>query len=768
MIGLLCFCLILGGASYALLYVKTLRLRLLSRPFFAYFKRVLPPLSKTEREAMEAGTVWWDADLFSGDPDWRKLQGYGHPALSAEEQAFLTQKVDPLLAQLNDFDILHKDKDLPPAVWQFLRENGFFALNIPKEYGGLGFSHYANSTIVTRIASRCLSAAVTVMVPNSLGPGELLQHYGTPEQKAYWLPRLARGEELPCFALTGPEAGSDAGSIPDTGVLCQGQWQGQPQILIRLNWNKRYITLAPRASVLGLAFKLADPEHLMGEQEEYGITCALIPTSHPGVHIGRRHFPMGQVFLNGPTQGQDVLIPLDWIIGGWAYAGKGWRMLVECLSAGRGISLPALGTACGHVATLTTSAYGVIRRQFGMPIGRFEGVQEALARITALTWQLEACRRLTTTGLDLGARPGIVTAIAKYQMTELARILLLDAMDVHAGRAVQWGQSNYLASLYMGIPIAITVEGANILTRSLMIFGQGATRCHPFVYQEMQAAADPNPQAGLQQFDRLLQRHLLFFLRHLGLSLFAGLTGGRLESSPVTGPESPYYRQLKRLSRVLVLCTDIAMLTLGGELKRREMLSARLGDVLSQLYLASAALKYYADEGRPASDRPCLDYALQRALFLSGQALEGFFANFPWRWLGWGLKHLSFPLGIRYRLATDQTVQQVCQQIQQVEGLRSRITALCYYRLDESDPVGRVELAYRATLSAQALERMLQEAQKRGQLPTGLKGSMLYRHACQAGVICEEDAAQLLEADRLRSVALQVDSFAPGELERLS
>jgi acyl-CoA dehydrogenase len=758
---------VLVGAGYLLLTVPAWRLRYLSTPFFSFFKRVLPPLSPTEREAMEAGTVWWDGELFSGKPDWSKLLSFPKPALRDDEARFIAEVVDPLLATLNDFSIINQHRDLPPEVWSYLGSKGFFALIIPKEYGGMGFSNYANSTIVSRIASRSLSVAVTVMVPNSLGPGELLLHYGTEEQKQYWLPRLARGEEFPCFALTGPEAGSDAGAIPDKGIVCKGMWQGQEVVGIRLNWNKRYITLAPRATVLGLAFKLYDPDHLMGETTDYGITCALIPTTHPGVKTGDRHFPMGQVFLNGPTWGVDVFIPLEWIIGGWPYAGKGWRMLVECLSAGRGVSLPALGAACGHISTRTSSAYAYVRRQFGLPIGRFEGVQEALARIAGLTYQLEATRRLTTTGLDLGARPGIVTAISKYHMTEQARLILSDAMDIHAGRAVQLGPNNYLGYHYMGIPIAITVEGANILTRNLMIFGQGAIRCHPYVYQEMEAAACADPQEGLQRFDRLLAKHIGFALKNLGQGLLSGLTLGKLESTPVPGPTACYYRQLTRMSRALALCTDVTMLLLGGELKRREMLSARLGDVLSHLYLASATLKYYEDEGRQPADLPYLHYALRRSLWQIGMAWQGVFDNMPTAWVGVVLKRIIFPFGIHYRPVRDSTVTAICRDMMQSSSQRDRITALCFWQENVQDPVGRVELAFCAMQKVQPLEKRLQDAQKQGTLPGKLTLDELIPQALAAQLLSEAEADELRVADRLRYAALQVDSFAPGELETM-
>ncbi|AEY01951.1 acyl-CoA dehydrogenase [Oceanimonas sp. GK1] len=744
----------------------SLRRKWISAPAFATFKKVLPPLSATEREAMEAGSVWWDGELFSGRPDWSRLLSYGPARLSEREQSFLDNEVETLLAMLDDYRIVSEERELPEPVWDYLRNNGFFSLIIPESYGGLNFSAFANSTIVARIASRSTSASVTVMVPNSLGPGELLMHYGTEAQKQRWLPGLASGAEIPCFALTGPEAGSDAGSIPDSGVVCMGEFEGEQVLGLRLNWDKRYITLAPRATVLGLAFKLYDPDHLLGDTEALGITCALIPTSHPGVNIGDRHLPMGLAFLNGTTQGKEVFIPLDWIIGGPAYAGRGWRMLVECLSAGRGISLPALGTASGHLATRSTSAYAVVRKQFGLSIGRFEGVQEALARIGGLTYQLEATRRLTTRALDLNESPAIVTAISKYHMTEMARTVMNDAMDVHAGKAIQMGPKNYLAHNYMGMPIAITVEGANILTRNLMIFGQGATRCHPYVLKEMEAAANPDEQAGLAEFDRLLFRHLGFATGNALGALWQGLTGARFNGSPVSGDTARYYRQLSRMSRALALCADVSMLMLGGELKRKEMLSARLGDVLSHLYLASATLKYFEDNGRPAEELPFVHYAVSRNLHSIGEALTGFLQNFPNRPVAWSLKALIFPLGNRYRMPADREVHAICRQLMTPGGVRDRLSALCYLPPADEPGLGELEAAFNAMVAVQEVEKKMVRAQKDGVLPAKLALPALLERAQQAGVITETEAHRLREADELRRQAIAVDSFAPGVLSR--
>lgn len=740
--------------------MSSLRKKWVSDPAFKLFKQVLPPLSDTEKEAMEAGSVWWDGELFSGAPDFTQLHQYPAPALTAEEQAFIDNQLETLLGMLDNFQIVKHDRDLPPEVWQYLRDERFFSLIIAKEYGGRDFSALANSTIVSRLATRSISAAVTVMVPNSLGPGELLTHYGTQAQKDYWLPRLADGTEIPCFALTGPEAGSDAGGIPDSGVVCMGEYDGQEVLGLRLNWNKRYITLAPVASVLGLAFKMYDPDGLLGEQKELGITCALIPANHQGVEIGERHDPLGLAFMNGPTRGKDVFIPIDWLIGGQEYAGKGWRMLVECLSAGRGISLPALGAAIGHLTTRTTGAYAYVRKQFGMSIGKFEGVGEALGRIGGLTYLLEASRTLTTTALDSGEKPGIITAIAKYHMTEMARTILNDSMDIHSGRAIQDGPMNYLASHYLGIPVAITVEGANILTRNLMIFGQGATRCHPYVLKEMEAAALSDTNEGAKQFDSLLFKHIRHACRNTFGAFGAALTGSRLIKAERTGPIKRYYQEMTRLSRALAVSADVAMLTLGGDLKRKEMISARLGDVLSYLYLGSAALKKFEDEGRQQQDLNFVHYALQHCLYHAAKALKEAFDNYPVTGVGQILKVVIFPLGNRFNKPSDDLTLDLAKSLMTPGAQRERLTQLCYIGASDDDSVGIMERAFNAMYEIKGLERKLFSAVKEGKVAK--KGALKQRlqQALEQGVLTEQEVEQILSADALRQRAIQVDHFS--------
>lgn len=751
--------LILIAAIAIIFGVSDIRRSLISKPAFGFFKRVLPPLSATERDAMEAGDVWWDGELFSGKPDWNRLLRTPSPRFSEREQQFIDNQLETLLAMIDDFDITMHQRDLPTEIWDYLKKEGFFSMIIGREFGGLDFTPAANSHIVARIATRSLSVAVTVMVPNSLGPGELLNHYGTDEQKQYWLPKLAKGEAVPCFALTGPEAGSDAGSIPDHGLVCKGMHDGKEVLGIRLNWNKRYITLAPVADVLGLAFKLEDPEQLLGKEVDLGITCALIPTDHPGVEIGDRHVPLAQAFMNGTTYGKDVFVPVDWIIGGAEYAGKGWRMLVECLSAGRGISLPALATASGHVAERMTGAYSYVRQQFGLPIGKFEGVQEAMARIGGLNYSVESMRRLTVTALNEGLSPSVITAMTKYHMTEMGRTIGNDALDIHSGKGIQMGPRNYLASNYMGVPISITVEGANILTRNLMIFGQGATRCHPYVMKEMLAASNPDQEQGLRDFDNLLIKHIGFAMGNTFAALGHGLTGGRFAKSPLSGTVAYYYQQLSRLSRGLALCADVSMLTLGGDLKRKEMISARLGDVLSHLYMGSAVLKRFEDDGRHDSDLPFVRYAMQHHLHQISVAFDGFYQNFPKPVVGGLLRFLSFPFGIHYKAPADVDKQTIAESMMQPGPTRDRHTFLCYVKDDVDDVTGHMELAFTKMFALKDVYKALRVAQKQGKLGRDLNGDALADAALQAEIIDAQQAQALRECEQLRQRAIGVDSF---------
>ena len=753
------FWIMVAALIFVLFQVKSLRQQWITGPAFKLFKKVLPPLSQTEREAMEAGSVWVEGDLFSGKPDWERLYSMALPQLTDEEQSFLDNEVNELMGMIDDFDVIHKDKDFTEDAWRYMREKGFFAMIIPKEYGGKAFSALANSTIVSKIASRSVSAGVTVMVPNSLGPGELLSHYGTQQQKDYWLPRLADGTDIPCFALTGPEAGSDAGGIPDTGVITMGEYDGKETLGIRLNWDKRYITLAPVATVLGLAFKLYDPDKLLGDKESIGITCALIPTSHPGVEVGQRHLPLEQAFMNGTTRGKDVFIPIDWIIGGPDYAGKGWRMLMECLSAGRGISLPALSTGNAQLSAQTTAIYASIRQQFGCSLYEFEGVQEGLAQLSANAYQAEAVRHLTAGAIDLGQKPAVVTAIAKFHMTEVARQSINIAMDIHGGKGIQMGPNNYLASLYMAMPVSITVEGANILTRSLMIFGQGATRCHPYVFDEMVAAAEPDFKTGLAQFEPLLFKHIKFALGNAFAAFGHGLTGARFASAPKDDANKRHTQQIQRMSKALAICSDIAMLMLGGELKRREMLSARLGDVLSELYLSSAVLKHFYSRGANPKEQPIVDYLIQQSLYNCEVALKGYCRHIANPVIGTLIKRLIFPWGSAYNPPKDRLKTQLALNLCQDKSLRDAITPMCYVGKNEDDAVAVLNQAMDAIDALAPLAAKVKAAQQAKTLPR--KGSIfqLRDKALAEQVITQAEAEQIAAADELRKQVVNVDEF---------
>ena len=749
------------GVIAAVLNLTPLRRAVFTGPVFTIFKKITPAMSQTEQEAINAGTVWWDRDLFSGKPDWNRLLSFPDPKLTAEEQAFIDGPTEALCKMIDDWKITHELKDLPPEVWQFIKDQGFLGMIVKKKYGGLEFSNYAHAKVVTKIATRGGTAAVSVMVPNSLGPGELLQHYGTEAQKDYYLPRLAKGVDVPCFALTSPYAGSDAGAIPDFGVVCRGSYtdprsgQHHENVLgIRVSWEKRWITLAPVATVLGLAFKMYDPDHLLGDKEDIGITCALVPTEHEGVCIGRRHFPGGAAFMNGPTWGKDVFIPLEWIIGGREFAGQGWRMLVECLSVGRCISLPAMSVASGKVASYTTGAYARIRDQFGLSIGKFEGVDEAMARIGGFTYQMEASQDLALTGLDIGEKPSVLSAVLKYHNTERMRKTLNDAMDVHGGKAVVLGPRNYLARAYQAIPIAITVEGANILTRSMIIYGQGAIRCHPFVLREMKAAM-ANDGA---EFDKAITGHINFVISNVFRSLWMGLTGAKFVGSPKGGDVAAYYKQLTRFSSAFALLSDMAMFSLGGSLKFREKLSARLGDMLSNLYIASACLKRFERDGAQKEDLPVLKWAVETALYDLQQAMDGFLANLPSRMLAAVLRKVIFPWGLTLKPASDRIGTQVARSLMELGPTRTRLTKGMFVSADETDPVGVLEPALKAMLETEPVEQKLRKLGRDGKFKTITARERL-AEALAGGIITQQEFDAVTRARKLKRDVIMVDDF---------
>ena len=738
-----------------------LRRTLLSNPLLVLFRKAMPPMSQTEADAINAGTVWWDGQLFSGDPDWRELLSLPKPRLSAEEQAFLDGEVEELCRIANDWDT-YATSDLPPQAWQYIKDKGFLGMIIPKEYGGKGFSAYAHSQVVMKLSTRCSAAAVSVMVPNSLGPAELLLHYGTPEQKRHYLPRLAKGLEIPCFALTNPHAGSDAAAIPDRAIVCKGLWEGREVVGMRVTWDKRYITLGPVATLLGLAFRLYDPDRLLGGAADVGITCALVPTNHPGVHTGRRHFPLNATFQNGPTWGKDVFMPLDWIIGGPKMAGQGWRMLMECLAAGRSISLPSSNVGMSKLAVRATGAYARVRQQFKTPIGKFEGIEEALTRMGGNLYMMDAARMMTATAVDLGEKPSVISAIVKYHVTERNRRVVNDAMDIQGGKGICLGPNNFMGRAYQQIPVSITVEGANILTRSLIIFGQGAIRCHPYVLKEMHAARDPDRREASREFDRAFWGHVGFTVTNAVRALVMGLTGSHWVSVPLdAAPENRrYFQQLTRFSAMFAFLSDVSMLALGGGLKRREKLSARLGDILSLMYLVSATLKRYEDEGRQAADKPLLDWAVWDAMFRAQGAFEGVISNYPSRAVAWLLRRILFPLGRPYVIPSDRLGHEVARRLIEPSATRDRLTAGMYVTKGETDIIGKLEAALVAAIAAEPVERKLREAQRVGTI-AGETTEELAATALDAGVITAEEQAQLDRAARLRNDVIRVDDFPP-------
>jgi acyl-CoA dehydrogenase len=729
-----------------------LRRDYLSKPIFGWARGVLPTMSDTEREALEAGDVWWDADLFTGNPDWAKLLAVKPAVLTAEEQAFMTGPVDALCAMLDDWKINWELRDLPPEVWDFIKRERFFGMIIPKEFGGLGFSPYAHSEVVRKISTRSVVAAVTVMVPNSLGPGELLMKFGTDEQRARWLPRLADGRDIPCFGLTSPEAGSDAAAMVDSGVICTGTFDGREVLGLQLNWHKRYITLGPVATLIGLAFKAYDPDHLVGDRDDLGITVALIPHDLPGVEIGRRHLPSMQVFQNGPNKGHDVFIPLDYIIGGEARLGQGWKMLMSALAAGRGISLPSLSAAGAAYAARTTGAYARIREQFNIPIGKFEGIEEPLARIAGTAYLLDAARRLTCTALNLGHHPAVISGIMKLHATERMRVVIDDAMDIHGGKAVIDGPQNYLGNLYRSVPVGITVEGANILTRNLIVFGQGAIRAHPYLLAEMNALSEPDKARGLDAFDSVFWKHVGHSVKTLFRAFGRNWTGGTFAPAPDAGAATDFYRQLSRYSSAFALCADMALLTLGGALKRKEMLSARFGDILSELYLLSAALKRWEDEGRQADDFPALEWCMATGFRTIEARFADILANLPNRFVAGLLKFVVQPFGARVLGPNDRVVHRCAQMILEPSAARERLTPDLAH-IDDDRGFARLEKAFKLVTSAEDIARRMRTAKIRD-----------WTDAVARGVITQAEGQQLAEAQAAAAAVIAVDDFAPEDL----
>lgn len=745
------------------LNIANIRKQYISNPLLTMFRGIMPEMSKTEQEAIDAGTTWFEAELFRGTPDWKKLHNYPKPRLSAEEQAFLDGPVEEVCRMTDDWQTTHELADLSPEVWQYLKDNKFFAMIIKKQYGGLEFCAYAQSCVLQKLSSVSTVLSSTVGVPNSLGPGELLQHYGTKEQQDYYLPRLVKGEEIPCFALTSPEAGSDAGSIPDYGVVCRGEFNGEDVLGMRLTWNKRYITLAPVATVLGLAFKLQDPDHLLGEEEDLGITCALIPTDIDGVITGRRHFPLNVPFQNGPTQGDDVFVPLSYIIGGPEMAGQGWRMLVECLSVGRAITLPSNSTGGIKSLALATGAYSRIRRQFKISIGKMEGVEEVLARIGGNAYLMDAVTTMSTGAIDMGEKPSVISAIAKYHLTEKMRSCVADAMDIHGGKGICMGPGNYLARAYQGAPVAITVEGANILTRSMIIYGQGAIRCHPYVLAELSAAKNQDQQQALNDFDHALFGHIGFAISNICRSVWFSFTGSYALAAPYNDETRRYYQLMTRFSSNLAMLSDIAMLTLGGDLKRKERISARLGDILSYLYLASATLKRYNDEGRQSADLPLVQWAVEDSLYNIQQAISELINNFPNRIVAGALKLMILPVGCWLKKPSDKTDHKVAALLQYHNETRTRLGQGQYLTREPENVLGQLEQTLEDIIACEPIfDKICREL---GQRLPFYQLDLVAKKGLEANIISEEEAELLTATEIARKAVIDVDDFESDYLK---
>lgn len=734
-----------------------LRLKWFTAPLYARFKKVLPRLSETEQQALNAGTVGWDGQLFSGNPDWQQLHATSSSKLSREEQAFIDGPVNHLCQMIDDWQVTHKDHDLPPEAWSYIRKEGFFGMILPSEWGGLEFSNRAHSEVVMKLATHSITAAVTVMVPNSLGPGKLLLHYGTDAQKKKWLPKLANGTDIPCFALTGPQAGSDAGSLPDTGVVCFEKHQGKETLGLRLNWEKRYITLGPVATLIGLAFRCLDPDHLLGEKEDLGITVALIPRDTNGVEIGERHVPLNIPFMNGPNRGTDVFIPLDNIIGGREGIGMGWTMLVESLSEGRGISLPALSTGAGKAASCFTGAYAAIRRQFNQPIGRFEGIEEPLARIAGLTYQMDAARRLTLDYLDQGEKPSVISAIIKYHLTEKYRTVINDAMDIQGGSGICLGPSNLIGRVYQAIPIAITVEGANILTRSMIIFGQGAIRCHPWVLKEFNAVHNSDESQGVIDFDKALLGHASFLLGNTARVFVRSMTSGRSARVPSSRVER-YYQTLSWMSTALALSADVAMMTLGGSLKRRERLSARLGDVLSELYLSSSVLRQYREHGETTEEYPLVRWTLQESLYRMQESFRSLYRNMPNRPLAWLLRLLTFPRGYLFSEPSDKAAHEAAAVLLKPSRVREQLIKGVFIHPDSSHKTSLLERTFRLADDVSRIERRLKQLRREGKLDSRLLDAQI-SEASANGMLSSQEQQIYRDYLELSAEVVRVDAF---------
>jgi acyl-CoA dehydrogenase len=754
----------LPAIALLLFSLPIMRRLLIAGPAYSALKGVMPKLSSTESEALEAGTVGFDAELFSGKPDWSKLRAIPAMALTKEEQDFIDGPVDELCRMIDDWEIRAIKRDVPPEIWDFVKRKGFLGMLISKEHGGLGFSPQAQSLIVGKVTSRSPDVGVVVMVPNSLGPGELIEKFGTDKQKHHYLPRLARGEEVPCFALTGPWAGSDAASMRDTGIVCVGEYKGSQTIGIRLNWDKRYITLSSNATLLGLAFNLYDPDNLLGGGKERGITVALISTTEPGVRIGRRHLPVGNAFPNGPTQGKDVFVPLDAIVGGEERIGQGWRMLMSCLAAGRAIMLPATGTTAAKGALRMATAYGRIRRQFGLPIGRMEGIEEPIGRITEAAYLLESGRSVTASIVGRGEKPSVISAIMKYQATEWARRAVNDAMDIHGGKGICDGPSNYLQAAYQALPVSITVEGANILTRTLMIFGQGALRCHPYLLSEVKALQSEDRKAGVREFQRAFEAHLSFTISNMLGAPLHNLTGGFFAKAAPRAPLTKrWYKQLTRASRNYALVADLTVGLLGGGLKTRQRITGRLADALSEMYLLSCVLKRFEDDGQPREDVAFVNLCARNSLYRFYLALRDVINNFPNALFRILMRRMVFPLGFTFLPASDEDAKAAVRLVMEPGAVRDRLTRGLVVKDETNEIAIAMETAFVKSVETEPLVRKLDRAEREGKIKRAIGRDWL-ADACSQGIVTSEEAAKLREAEKYIAKIVAVDDFDPATI----
>lgn len=754
----------LPAIVFALAAVPTVRRALIVAPAFRLVKGILPKVSETEQQALDAGTVGFDAELFSGRPDWDKLKSVPPIVLTEEERAFLDGTTEELCRLIDDWQVRHFEHEISEPIWDFVKSHGFLGMLIAKEHGGLGFSAQAQSLVLGKIASRSPDVATIVMVPNSLGPGELIEKYGTDAQKEHYLPRLAKGIDVPCFSLTGPTSGSDAATMRDIGYVTKGMYEGRETLGIRVTWDKRYITLGPKATLVGLAFHMLDPENLLGKGEEIGITVALIPADYPGVHIGRRHLPSGAAFPNGPNWGRDVFIPMEFLIGGEKMAGHGWRMLMECLAAGRAISLPSSAAAGGKTMLRFSTAYGRIRRQFGLPVAKMEGLEEPLARMIETAYVNEAARAVTAAMVSRGDRPSVISALMKYQTTERFRRSVSDAMDLHGGRGICDGPSNYLQSAYQMVPVAITVEGANILTRTLITFSQGVLRSHPYLYSEIKAVQNPDAAKGLEEFDKAFVGHIGFAMSNVFGALWHNLSGGAFAGSPPwAGENAKWYRQLGRSSRNFALVADLTVGLLGGGLKTKQKITGRLADALSELYLASCVLKRFEDDGRPAGDIKIVEFCLRGSLDRFDDALLAVIENFPVWWARGLMMWLVFPLGGQFRPAPDHLSHEVVRLAIEPGEVRDRLTRYIFVSKDPNDPTGILEVTLEKVVACEAAERKLERAIRAGTVQR-YHGNDWIGEAVSKGVLTTDEGKALREVEQLTQRVIAVDSFDPAEV----